>query len=68
MLQFESDKVQLEKFRERLRAMSDQELIDFGRALGRIPQRVSRVPDPFDRLKEARDEWRRRRPTKREPR
>ena len=40
--------------------MSDQELIDFGRALGRVPKRVSGVPDTFNRLTEARAEWRRR--------
>ena len=62
MLQFEDDKVRLSKFRERLRAMSDQELIDYGRRLGRIPKRVSGVPDPFDELAEARLEWRRRHP------
>lgn len=62
MLQFESNEVQLKKFRERLRAMTDQELIDYGRRLGRIPRRVSGVPDPFDGLAEARAEWRRRHP------
>jgi hypothetical protein len=62
MIQFESNQVQLQKFRERLRAMTDQELIDYGRRLGRIPWRVSGVPEPFDELAEARAEWRRRHP------
>jgi hypothetical protein len=62
MLTFESNEVQLRKFRERLQKMSDQELIDFGRALGRIPKRVSGVPDPFNQLAEARAEWLRRHP------
>jgi hypothetical protein len=60
MLTFDSPEVQLRKFRERLQKMSDQELIDFGRALGRVPKRVSGVPDTFNRLTEARAEWRRR--------
>jgi len=59
--QFESVEVQLRKFRERLRAMSDEELVDYGRALGRIPKRVSGVPE-INRLAEARAEWRRRHP------
>ena len=62
MIQFESAEVQLRKFREKLQAMSDQELIAFGRRLAMIPKRVSGVPEPFDGLKEARNEWRRRHP------
>jgi hypothetical protein len=62
MLHFESNEVQLRKFREKLQAMTDQQLIDFGRRLGRIPKRVSGIPDPFDQLAEARAEWRRRHP------
>ena len=61
-LTFDSPEVQLRKFRERLQKMSDEELIDFGRRLGRIPKRVSGVPDPFNELAEARAEWRRRHP------
>jgi len=59
---FESPEVKLEKFREHLRQMSDEELIRLGQLLRRIPRRVSGVPDAFDKLKEARDEWRRRHP------
>ena len=62
MIGFESDEVRLRKLRERLQAMSDEELIRFGRALRRIPYRVSRVPDKVDQLAEARAEWRRRHP------
>jgi hypothetical protein len=58
---FESPEIQLRKFREKLQTMTDQELIDFGRALGR-PKRVSGVPDAFNRLAEARAEWQRRHP------
>jgi len=62
MIAFESDETRLRKFREKLQAMTDEELIRFGRELRSVPRRVSGVPDPFDRLKEARDEWRRRHP------
>jgi len=62
MIGFESEEVRLRKFRERLRTMGDEELIQFGLALRRIPWRVSGVPDPFDQLAEARAEWRRRHP------
>jgi hypothetical protein len=62
---FESEEVQLRKLRDRLRTMSDAELIQFGRSL-RNPCRVKRVsatPDNFEQqLKEAREEWRRRHP------
>jgi hypothetical protein len=59
---FESPEIQLRKFRERLQQMTDHELIDFGRSLGRAPKRVSGVPDIFNRLAEVRAEWRRRHP------
>jgi hypothetical protein len=62
MLHFESEEVQLRKFREKLQAMTDQELIDFGRRLGRIPKRVSGIPGACNQLTEARGEWRRRHP------
>lgn len=45
---FESDEVQLQKLRERLRQMSDDELIKFGKTvLGLSGPRVSPVPDPW---------------------
>ena len=63
MIGFESEEVQLKKLREQLRAMSDAELIRFGKALRRLEsERVSGVPDRIDRLEEARAEWRRRHP------
>ena len=63
MIGFESEEVQLRKLRERLRAMSDAELIRFGKALRRLAnERVSGVPDSIDRLEEVRTEWRRRHP------
>ena len=62
MIGFESDEVRLRKLREPLQAMSDEELIRFGRALRRIRYRVSGVPDKVDQLAEARAEWRRRHP------
>ena len=62
MIGFESDEVRLRKLRERLQAMSDEELIRFGRMLRSILHRVSGVPDKVDELGEARAEWRRRHP------
>lgn len=65
MIGFESEKVQLQKLRDRLRTMSDDELIQFGRSLRNLcrVKRVSATPDNFEKqLKEARDEWRRRYP------
>jgi hypothetical protein len=62
MIGFESDQVRLRKLRERLQAMSDEELIRFGRMLRSLPHRVSGVPDTVDQLAEARAEWMRRHP------
>jgi hypothetical protein len=65
MIGFESKKVQLRKLRERLRLMSAQELIQFGKSLRNLcrVKRVSATPDTFEmQLKEAREEWRRRYP------
>jgi len=60
MIGFESEEIQLKKLREQLRAMSDAELIRFGKALRRLAgQRVSGVPHRINRLEEARQEWRR---------
>jgi hypothetical protein len=62
---FESDEVQLLKLRERLRTMSDEELIRFGKQVrGLSTPRVSVTPDPWKaQLEEARAEWRRRHPS-----
>jgi hypothetical protein len=59
---FESSETQLEKLRERLRAMTDDELIKFGKMVcGLSEPRVSVTPDPWKaQLAEARAEWRRR--------
>jgi hypothetical protein len=61
---FESSETQLQKLRERLRQMSDGELIKFGKmARGLSAPRVSVTPDPWKaQLEEARAEWRRRHP------
>ena len=68
MIGFESEEVQRRKLREQLRAMSDTELIRFGKSLRRLAsERVSGVPDRIDRLEEARAEWRRRQPHKPKP-
>ena len=61
---FESEEVQLQKLRERLRLMSDEELVKFGKIVrGLAEPRVSVMPDPWkEQLQEARAEWRRRHP------
>jgi hypothetical protein len=61
---FESSEVQLQKLRERLRSMTDTELVKFGKAVrGLSEPRVGVIPDPWkEQLQEARAEWRRRRP------
>jgi hypothetical protein len=61
---FESDEVQLQKLRERLRTMTDDELIKFGKQVRALSEpRVSITPDPWKvQLEEAKAEWRRRHP------
>jgi hypothetical protein len=62
---FESDENKLRKLRERLRLMSDEELIRFGRSVRNLcrGKRVSAQPDPWPaQLEAARDEWWRRHP------
>jgi hypothetical protein len=56
---FEPDEVHLQKLRERLRKMSEDELIKFGKTLRFLSgRRVSVTPDPWRaQLIEARDEW-----------
>jgi len=54
-ISFESDEAILEKLRERLRRMTDEELIKFGKDVRRLAE------NPFRRqLDEARLEWKRR--------
>ena len=54
-ISFESEEIVLEKLRERLRRMTDEELIRFGKDVRRLAE------NPFQRqLEEARAEWRRR--------
>jgi hypothetical protein len=58
VISFQSDEELLEKLRERLRKMSDAELIKFGRDVRRLAE------NPFQRqLEEARKEWKRRKTT-----
>jgi hypothetical protein len=55
-ISFQSDEEVLRKLRERLRKMSDEELIKFGKEVRGLAE------NPFQRqLEEARAEWRRRR-------
>jgi hypothetical protein len=55
MIGFESDEAILQKLRERLRRMTDEELIKFGKDVRRLAE------NPFQRqLEEARKEWKRR--------
>ena len=64
---FESDEIALRNLRERLRQMSDEELIKFGKTVRSLsaPPRVGVTPDPWKaQLLEARAEWRRRHPPK----
>ena len=57
-------KSKLQKLRERLRLMSDEELVKFGKMVrGLTEPRVSVMPDTWkEQLQEARAEWRRRQP------
>jgi hypothetical protein len=52
MIGFQTDEAILEKLRERLRSMTDEELIRFGKDVRRLAE------NPFQRqLKEAKLEW-----------
>jgi hypothetical protein len=54
-ISFESDEEVLRKLREKLRKMTDEELIKFGKDVRRLAE------NPFQRqLEEARAEWKRR--------
>jgi len=61
---FENSETELQMVRERLRRMSDEELIKFGKNVRKLSgPRVSPTPDPWKaQLEEARPEWRRRHP------
>ena len=61
---FQSDETQLAKLRERLRKMTDDELIAFGKMVrGLSAPRVGVTPDPWkQQLRLSREEWRRRHP------
>jgi hypothetical protein len=51
-ISFESDEIVLNKLRERLRKMTDEELVKFGKQVRRL------AANPFQRqLEEARAEW-----------
>jgi len=55
-ISFQSDEEVLRKLRDKLRKMTDEELIRFGKEVRRLAE------NPFQRqLEEARAEWRRRR-------
>lgn len=62
---FESEERQLQKLRERLRQMSDEEVIKFGKTVrGLSAPRVGVTPGPWkQQLQLALEEWRRRHPT-----
>jgi len=56
-ISFESEEIVMNKLRERLRRMTDDELIRFGKDVRRLAE------NPFQRqLEEARREWERRKP------
>jgi len=61
---FESEEVTLQKLRECLRLMSDEELIKFGKQVRALSApRVGVLHDPWPaQLQAAREEWRRRHP------
>jgi hypothetical protein len=55
-ISFQSDEEVLRKLRDKLRKMSDEELIKFGKDVRRLAE------NPFQKqLEEARQEWKRRR-------
>jgi hypothetical protein len=64
MVGFESEEMHLRRLRERLRAMSDEALIQFGKYARKLCGiLVSGTGDPVkSQLDEARKEWRRRYP------
>jgi len=61
---FQSEEVSLQKLRERLRTMTDEELIKFGKQVRALSApRIGVTHDPWPaQLRTAREEWRRRYP------
>jgi hypothetical protein len=58
-ISFQSDEEVLRKLRDRLRKMTDEELVRFGKDVRRLAE------NPFQRqLEEARREWKRRKTTR----
>jgi hypothetical protein len=67
MIGFESDEAILQKLRERLRNMTDAELIQFGKTVRGLSAGPTGTSNPFKRqLDEARAEYKRRKITRRE--
>jgi hypothetical protein len=61
MIGFESEEIVLNKLRERLRSMTDDELIQFGKAVAVLSAGPTGTSNPFkQQLEEARAEWKRR--------
>jgi hypothetical protein len=61
MIGFESDEAILQKLRERLRSMTDNELIQFGRTVSKLSEGPAGTSNPFkQQLEEARAEWKQR--------
>jgi hypothetical protein len=61
MIGFESGEAILQKLRERLSSMTDNELIQFGRTVSELSEGPTGTSNPFQRqLDEARAEWKRR--------
>ena len=61
MIGFESDEEVLQKLRDRLRNMTDAELIQFGKTVRGLGAGPTGTSDPSKRqLLEAREEWKRR--------
>jgi hypothetical protein len=61
MIGFESDEAILQKLQERLRSMTDAELIEFGKTVRGLAEGSTRTSNPFkQQLEETRAEWKRR--------
>jgi len=61
MIGFESDEAILQRLRERLRSMTDEELIEFGKTVRGLSAGPTGTSNPFkQQLGEARAEWKQR--------